>query len=446
MKKNRTFRHLSVSITVIAVLFLVYSCTTTKAPFDSKDLSYLYNPLKNIINPEYGIFNETDNRSVLSVKFSTKELFFTEANPSGVPMAQMFIAVRLYNMSSGRTIADTAYYDLNIVKEQQKDEYLYHIPLRVMKGMEYMAEVKVMDKIRDIVIQSFVPFNTLSELSRYNFYAREHFRKNELLKPFVRKDEFFNVIYGRNKIDSLFISVYKPSNETPYPPSMILPERSIVTKPDTVVAIPYSDTLPLMLPQRGIFLFKTARDVNEGYTIFNFGQDFPSMSKPEEMIKPLVYLLPQEKTDSMVASPKPKVALDEFWLNCGGGNVEKARELIRIFYTRATFANYYFTSWKEGWRTDRGMIYIIYGPPDKLYKSYENETWGYRKPVVRSGWGTRYSVKEDYLFFTFKKRDNVFSDNDFYLSRSETLVTFWDKAVQSWRKGIVFRLDNPEEI
>ncbi|HRR93724.1 MAG TPA: GWxTD domain-containing protein, partial [Bacteroidales bacterium] len=131
---------------------------------------------------------------------------------------------------------------------------------------------------------------------------------------------------------------------------------------------------------------------------------------------------------------------------CGGGNVEKARELIRIYYTRTLFANYYFTSWKEGWRTDRGMIYIIYGPPDKLYKSNEAETWGYRKPSVQSKWGPRYSVKEDYLFFTFKKRENIFTDNDFYLSRSETTVTYWDKAVQSWRKGIVFRLDNPEGI
>ena len=31
-----------------------------------------------------------------------------------------------------------------------------------------------------------------------------------------------------------------------------------------------------------------------------------------------------------------------------------------------------------------------------------------------------------------------------YLARNETLVTYWDKAVGSWRKGIVFRLDNPE--
>jgi hypothetical protein len=92
------------------------------------------------------------------------------------------------------------------------------------------------------------------------------------------------------------------------------------------------------------------------------------------------------------------------------------------------------------------MIYIIYGPPDKLYKSIEEESWGYRKPVVRSKWGARYTVREEYIFFNFKKRNNKFCDNEYTISRSETAVTYWDKAVQNWRKGIVFRLDNPSDI
>jgi hypothetical protein len=96
--------------------------------------------------------------------------------------------------------------------------------------------------------------------------------------------------------------------------------------------------------------------------------------------------------------------------------------------------------------TERGMIYIVYGPPDKIYKTDEGESWGYKKPLIKSKWGGRYSVNEDYVFFNFKKRESRFTDNDFFLSRSETLVTKWDQAVASWRKGIVFRLDNPTEF
>jgi len=163
------------------------------------------------------------------------------------------------------------------------------------------------------------------------------------------------------------------------------------------------------------------------------------------MIEPLAYLANETEMEEMKASPRPKVALDEFWIKCGG-NVEKSRELIRIYYTRVLYANYYFTSYKEGWRTDRGMIYILYGPPDKLYKSSEGEIWGYLEPAVESKWGTRYTVKEKYLYFNFRKRDNKFYDNEYSLSRSETVVSYWDQAVLAWRRGIVFRLDNPSDI
>ena len=107
---------------------------------------------------------------------------------------------------------------------------------------------------------------------------------------------------------------------------------------------------------------------------------------------------------------------------------------------------YYFTSFKEGWRTERGMIYTIYGPPDKVYKN-SKEKAGDTGNLLSNLHGEEDTIlKEDYLFFNFRVRENIFSDNDFYLSRSETLVTYWDKAIASWRKGIVFRLDNPEDL
>jgi GWxTD domain-containing protein len=263
--------------------------------------------------------------------------------------------------------------------------------------------------------------------------------------PIVKKNEYFNLVYSRGKLDSMFIAVYQPYEEFPYPPSMVLPEKPGATEPDTVVAIHYSDTIPLMFPRKGIYFFTTGRKNNEGFSLFNFGTEFPSVNDPVSMIEPLAYLASEDEMAELKSDPRPKIALDNFWVKCGG-NIEKARELIRIFYTRVLYANYYFTSFKEGWRTDRGMIYIIYGPPDKLYKSNEEESWGYRTPPVKSKWGDRYAPTEDYLFFSFKKRNSKFSDNEYSLSRSETVVTHWDKAIASWRKGIVFRLDNPGDL
>ena len=430
---------------IIIIACILHSCQSTQSVFDAKDLSYLYNPTKNVINPRFGIYNQTAQQSILSIKFFNTDLYFNEANPKGVPMAMLNISVRLYNISQGKTLVDTALYNLDIVKEANRDEYLYRIPLNVEKSLEYVAELKIVDKIRQQMTHTFVPFNTLSENNRYNFYARGHFLHNDLLNPVIRKNEYLNLVYTKNPTDSIFISFYKPYEGVPYPPAMILPERSISSKPDTTVGLHYSDTLPMMFPRKGIYLCSRGRNIGEGFSFMNFGVSFPGINTPEEMIEPVAYLASDDEMTILRSSARPKVALDDFWIGCGG-NIEKSRELIRIYYTRALYANYYFTSYREGWRTDRGMIYMIYGPPDKLYKTTSEESWGYRRSEVKSSWGTRYKVKEDYLFFSFKKRENKFSDNDYSLNRSETVVSYWDKAVSNWRKGIVFRLDNPADL
>lgn len=430
-------------VTIMAVLFA--SCTTTRPAIDTNDLSYLYNPIKNPVTPRYNITCTSENQASLGIKFFGKELLFSEANSQGVPIASMVITVKLFSTSRGTVLVDTSYYNLNIIKKEGGQEYVYHVPLQVSPGLEYVAEVKILDRLRSLVMQSFIPFNTVSATGRYNYLARGHFDKNELFNPVVRVDEYTNLVYLRGQADSLYVAFYQPYLIKPDPPSMILPEKAIDYGPDTTIALAYSDSLPMMLPKPGIYLCSVDSNLTDGFCFFNFGPTFPEMNSAEAMIEPLAYLATEDELNEMRTAQKPKVALDEFWIKCGG-NVEKARELIRIYYTRVLYANYYFTSYKEGWRTERGMIYVMYGPPDKVYKNPEGESWGYRKPVIKSSWGTRYKVKDEFLYFTFKKKKSAFSDNDYFISRSETLVTYWEQAVASWKKGIVFRLDNPEEF
>ena len=243
----------------------------------------------------------------------------------------------------------------------------------------------------------------------------------------------------------LFVYYYAPFETVPDPPSLVVPQKIVDYDPQQLIPLPYSDTLALMLPAKGIYKITLGRDIEEGFSIFNLGTEFPLLESAETMIGPLAYLASESELNSLYRAQNQKLALDNFWLSCGG-NIEKARELIRIYYNRVLYANYYFTSFTDGWRTERGMIYVMYGPPDILYKTNDGESWGYIKPVVKSRWGNTVQVKEDYIYFNFRKRENLFSDNDYLLSRSETLVTYWDQAVASWRKGIVFRLDNPTEF
>lgn len=445
MKKSFNITFICFFLSAILTTTMLNSCRPTKEPVDYKDLSYLYNPTKSPVNPSYNITNETDESSVLSIRFSSNDLFFSEANAQGISTARILLTVKLYEMKDERALADTVSLNLSIHKESGKRAYIYEVPLKVSPGTAYVAEVKILDRLRLIVAQDFVQFNTLSATNRYNFRVLSYFDRTELFSPVLRTDEYINLVYTRNPIDSLYISFYRPFNEVPDPPSMLIPEKTLDYDPLQVVALPYSDTLPIMFPNEGIYLCSTDRNIKDGFTFLNLGTTYPRLTTPEVMMEPMVFITSQDELAMLLSAEKPKAALDDIWIKFGG-NVEKARELIRIYYTRVLYSNYYFTSYKEGWRSERGMIYIVYGPPDKVYKSPDGETWGYKKPAVKSKWGSRYQPEDNYLYFVFRKKDNVFSDNDFYLSRSETLVTFWDKAVASWRNGIVFRLDNPKDF
>jgi hypothetical protein len=94
----------------------------------------------------------------------------------------------------------------------------------------------------------------------------------------------------------------------------------------------------MMFPRKGIYLCTTGREITEGYSFVNFGPSFPAITTPEEMFGPLGYIASEDEMAALRSSIKPKVALDDFWIGCGG-HVDKARELIRIYYTRAVFAH-----------------------------------------------------------------------------------------------------------
>ncbi|MFO7575054.1 MAG: GWxTD domain-containing protein [Bacteroidales bacterium] len=445
MRLSGRFNHLTISVLAVMMAMIASTCTVSRpAANDPKDVSYIYNPADNPFNPRFRVYNDEGNRSVLSVLLQTRELFFSEANPTGDPLASMRFTVRLYNDTQGGVLSDTVLIDLELNRDLVGPEIVTDIPLTTFDGFEYTAEIRITDNLTRRMIQTFVRFNRLSPYTAYNFRVYNAAFGNELFTQVVFENEYLNLKYLREPIDTIFVLYYKYFDFIPHPPPMMLPERTVPREPDTMIPVTLSDTIPIMFPLKGIYLLTVDSTVYDGITFLNFGDEYPVLTKPETMIEPLAYIATQEEMDTLRSAEKKKMALDEFWLS-RSSSIERSRELLRIYYNRVLYANFYFTSYKEGWRTDRGMFYIMYGPPDKVYKGPAAEQWGYKKPVIKSAWGTRVRVQEDYVWFGFRHNPGRFTTNDYYFVKSDA-PTFWDQAVSSWRRGIVYRLDNPDDI
>ena len=73
----------------------------------------------------------------------------------------------------------------------------------------------------------------------------------------------------------------------------------------------------------------------------------------------------------------------QFWKDRDPSPGTVVNELMDQYYYRVSYTNEHFTSFSPGWKTDMGMIYILFGPPDDTQRSFSTgnrntyETWYY---------------------------------------------------------------------
>ena len=144
------------------------------------------------------------------------------------------------------------------------------------------------------------------------------------------------------------------------------------------------------------------------------------------MIEPLRYITTTKEYNQLKNAANIKREIDNFWLKIGG-SAEKAEKMLRLYYQRVQMANEKFTSFKEGWKTDRGIIYIVYGQPTNIYKGISSETWVYGEE------NNILSIK-----FQFNRKTDARTNNRFDLIRNPDFKNNWYRAVDQWRQGKVF--------
>lgn len=220
-----------------------------------------------------------------------------------------------------------------------------------------------------------------------------------------------------------------------YPPIDKLPAPVFTNSPPPRLDGPPSDTRTVQVDQDGTFTFTVGESgyyhftadtaTLAGYTLFVAGPDFPTITTSEGMIEPLRYITSTREWQTITGSPDPVKAMEEFWINAAG-NRERARKAIAAYYGRVENANRHFTSYTEGWKTDRGLVHIIFGTPSTIRKSQETETWVY---------GDESNLMS--LIFNFRNRHEPFSDNDMVLVRDPQTKGAWYRNVESWRNGRV---------
>lgn len=217
----------------------------------------------------------------------------------------------------------------------------------------------------------------------------------------------------------LYVSFYK-STFPAAAPSFSTAQARVSKKiiPDSIFII--APNAEVTLTQKGLYLAQEDTTSIQGIA-FRAEDDYPKLGKLESLADPLIYICTRQEYEKVLASVNDKKKFDQLILSITG-NTERARIFMRNYFKRVEAANQYFSSYKEGWKTDRGMIYIIYGIPDEVFLFEDREVWEY---------------KNDYIHerFQFVKSATIFDPENYVLIRQKNFADDWYNMIDLWRKA-----------
>lgn len=189
-------------------------------------------------------------------------------------------------------------------------------------------------------------------------------------------------------------------------------------KADSVYTIQANTAITF--PKDGLYLFQKDTLATEGLAV-RAESDYPRYSLIPNLPGPLIYICTKQEYDRLENANGDKKVFDRTVLNITG-DAERAKILIRNYFRRVELANQYFTSYKEGWKTDRGMIYIIFGVPDQVLKFADREVWNYKNETFN-------------ISFDFVKSSSLFDPENYVLIRNKKFQQVWYEVIDLWRNA-----------
>jgi len=422
------FNHLSKATMSVFIMLMItnYACQTP-TKISNQNLSFSYRKSENILHPQYTVQHINAQSSLIHFSISTSELLYVKSGESKSFTARVALSYRLLSSYESKEAIDTG--SVIVIDREFSDKPSLLIAKTEFKAVfpnNYVLEVTMQDLNRNISSKSIINVYKSSFQTAQNFLLTDTLYNQAIFRNLLKKDETVNLNYtGGIKQAKLFVRYYNRQFPLPAPAFSTYVPKPFEYRADSIFSlnIDTSGLARINLQKLGFYHFQLDTNSKEGFTIYRFSDEFPYLTNPDQLVPILRFITTRQEFDDLMTFSDKKKAIDDFWQKNGGNN-ERAKAILKAYYGRAQESNLFFTSYCEGWKTDRGLIYTIFGQPNTLYKQENTETWVY---------GEDASYKS--LSFVFVKVINPFSENDFQLNRSDMFKDEWYKGVDAWRQG-----------
>ena len=407
---------------LISFCFVFFACyNPSKISFTNISSNYLV--LSKNFNLNICGYKYDSETCRIYYKFNSEGLFYQKELKKNYFYSYYKINYELYKNSNLKQISDSSSIRfMDTIHFNTQAEIMDSFAINMKDGEDYVLSFKLTDVNNKNNTTKYLYISCKDNFDRNNFQL---INDNGIpyIKNFISKEEKFKIKCRDNQIKKLYVKYLNrnfPIAEPPYTLSTY-PPLSFKADSTFTVEINNGSSDLISLTKTGIYHFQTDTNQKEGLTVSRFSDDFPEITSTAQMLMPLIYITTKSEFAELKNS-NTKLAIDNFWLD-KAGNSDRASELIRSYYNRVQDANRFFTSYTEGWKTDRGITYMILGPPLNVFRSATNETWYYGPD--------RNMIS---VTLVFVKTLNPFTDNDYTLQRSIEYKDAWYTGVENWRR------------
>ena len=402
-------------------LIILISCRTGKVT--NTDISYLYERDMISFIPGHTVYHLNDSISRIFYRFNSGNLLYVKEIKENNFSAKYSIHTELYETNDMKVIRDSSTFIFSDNEKEIKKNITGSIDVKAVSGKNYLVKFSFNDLNKNTSVDIFIDINKSDPNSAQNFLLLD----SDSLPAFTNTPDTvseYKLLCNNKNIQKLFVGYYDRIFPIAAPPFSFPVQKTFQYAPDSLYSIPVTNgiTPALKFLYKGFYNYRSDTSQTEGFTIFRFYDGYPKITTAEQMLLSLRYLTGKNEYDDLVLKKNKKEAVEDFWLELAG-NPERAKEMIKSYYNRVQDANRLFTSYLEGWKTDRGIIYIVYGIPNIVYKNKDIETWTYGEDRNMLS-----------ISFNFTKVTNPFTDNDYSLSRSPAYKDGWYLAVDNWRR------------
>ena len=240
---------------------------------------------------------------------------------------------------------------------------------------------------------------------------------------YIEEDQPFRIVSWYEKDSAEAFVYFYGHNFAPNTPPMATSTSSADKSLQIDSLFSLSFNQETSLTENGLYFVQTDTTSLSGISFRIAAPYYPRLVKAPQLIDPLIYISTSQEIGDLEGSEDPKKALDNYWLKVTRSR-ERAKEVIREYYRQVTEANAFFTNYKEGWKTGQGMVYVLYGAPNEVYRTADRETWIYSEE--------RNLIE---IQFVFAKVKNIFTQKHYELIPDSDYGKFWYRNIDLWRKG-----------